>query len=91
MVTISEISPSPALAPFVRCYSYIEFDTKGLNFIKPTNAVHEIAMTFHFRATPLRFVNAELVQSFESTYGGVIGLSTQGNGDMVFNGQFYFF
>jgi AraC-like DNA-binding protein len=91
MVTTSEICPSPALAPFVRCYSYIEFDTKGFNFIRPTSAVHEIALTFHFKATPLRFVNGQLAQSFDSTYGGVIGLFTQGNGDLVFNGHFIFF
>lgn len=30
MITTSEIAPSPALAPFVRCYTYREFDTKGV-------------------------------------------------------------
>jgi len=48
-------------------------------------------MTFSFKATPLRIVNTKLVQSFESTYGGVIGLFTQGNGELIFNGHFIFF
>ncbi len=91
MITTSEIAPAPALAPFVRCYSYIEFDTKGLDFKRPTNAIHEIAMTFQFKAKPRRYLNSELVQTFENTYGGVIGLFTQANGDIVFNGHYIFF
>ncbi len=50
MITTSEITPSPALAPFLRCYSYIEFDTKAVDFIRPTNAVNEMALTFQFKA-----------------------------------------
>ena len=91
MITTSEITPSPALAPFVRCYSYIEFDTKGVDFIRPTNAVNEMALTFQFKARPLRFIDSVLVQSFENSYGGIIGLFTKDNGDMVFNGHYVFF
>ncbi len=91
MITTSEIAPSTALAPFIRCYSYIEFDTGGVVFKRPMNAIHEIAMTFQFKAKPVRFIDSVLVQSFEKTYGGVIGLFTQGNGDIVFNGHYIFF
>jgi AraC-like DNA-binding protein len=91
MITTSEVAPSPVLAPFVRCYSYIEFDTGGIDFIRPTNAVHEMAMTFHFKAKPIRFINPDVIQTFENTYGGVIGLFTQNNGRMVFNGHYIFF
>jgi len=91
MVTTTEIAPSPTLAQFIRCYSYIEFDTKGLDFIRPTNAKHEIAMTFSFKSTPNRFIDGELAQSFENTFGGLVGLFTNNNGDMVFNGHYTFF
>lgn len=91
MVTNIEIAPAPLLAPFVRCYSYIEFDTNGLDFIRPTNAAHEIAMSFNFKAKPARFIKPGMVQTFENCYGGVIGLFTQDNGDMVFNGHYIFF
>ena len=91
MITTAEIAPSPALAPFVRCYSYIEFDTQGTHLIRPTNAFHEIAMTFHFKAKPARFINGKLEQSFEKSYGGAMGLFTHNIGDMIFNGHFIFF
>jgi len=58
MITASEIAPSPLLAPFIRCYSYIEFDTKGVEFKTPMSALHEIAITFQFKAKPLRFINS---------------------------------
>lgn len=91
MITTSEIAPSLILAPFIRCYSYIEFDTKGLVFSRPMTALHEMGITFLFKAKPLRFSNLKLVQTFENTYGGLIGLFTQGNGDIVFNGHYIFF
>ena len=84
MITTTEIAPAPALAPFVRCYSYIEFDTAGSNFIRPTNAMHEMVMTFQFKATPVRVMGANLIQSFANTYGGLIGLFTQNNGEHDF-------
>jgi AraC-like DNA-binding protein len=91
MITTFEIVPAPLLAPFVRCYSYIEFDTNGLEFIRPTNAWHEIAMTFQFKTRPVRAIDSHIVQSFKNCYGGAIGLFTQDNGDMVFNGHYIFF
>lgn len=91
MITTSEIAPAPILAPFVRCYSYVEFYTDGLDFIRPTNARHEIAMTFNFKSKPVRAIDSQVVQTFENCYGGVVGLFTQDNGDMVFNGHYTFF
>lgn len=53
--------------------------------------MHEMVMTFQFKATPVRVMGANLIQSFANTYGGLIGLFTQNNGDMIFNGHFVFF
>jgi AraC-like DNA-binding protein len=92
MVTTSEIAPAPALAPFVRCYSYREFDTKGVDITKPWHATHEITMPFFFDALPVKLVNPQtgaIIQRGKPC--GVIGLATQYNGEMTFNGHYAFF
>ncbi len=61
-ITTTEIAPSAVLAPFVRCYSYREFDTKGLYLIKPWHASHEIAMPFFFKAEPLQLTDPQTGQ-----------------------------
>ncbi len=92
MITTSEIAPSPVLAPFVRCYSYREFDTKGLDLIKPWHASHEISMPFFFKAIPVQLINPNTGQVLKKgSYGGVTGLATQYNGLMTFNGCYAFF
>lgn len=92
MVTTSEIAPAPALAPFVRCYSYREFETNGLKFSKPWYASHDQNFVFFFKALPVKLVNAstgEIITRGKSC--GIVGTSTQYNGDMVFNGSYSFF
>jgi len=92
MITTSEIAPSPVLAPFVRCYSFREFDTNGLELKKPWHASNEIAMDFCFKAQPLQFVTPQTGMVLKnSSYGGVIGLGTQYNGELTFNGHYSFF
>ncbi|WP_018615867.1 hypothetical protein [Segetibacter koreensis] len=59
MITTSEVAPSPFLAPFVRCYTYGEFDTKGLDLIKPWHASHEISMPFFFKALPVKLIDPQ--------------------------------
>jgi|KBSSwiStaDraftv2_1062776.scaffolds.fasta_scaffold6362777_1 hypothetical protein len=41
MITTTEIAPAPALAPFIRCYVYREFDTERFDLVKPWHASHE--------------------------------------------------
>lgn len=92
MVTTIEVAPSPFLAPFVRCYSYREFDTRGADFTKPWHAVHEITMPFFFNALPVKLVNLQTGEIVKrGTRCGVIGLTTQYNGEMTFNGRYAFF
>ncbi len=88
MITTSEIAPSPLLAPFVRCYTYREFDTKG----KPWHASHEISMPFFFKALPVKLVDPQTGEIIKKGhYGGVTGLATKYNGEMTFNGNYSFF
>lgn len=92
MIITSEIAPSPVLAPYVRCYTFREFDTKGLDLIKPWHASHEISMPFFFKAIPVQLVDPVTTQILKTgSYRGVVGLSTQYNGEMTFNGCYSFF
>lgn len=91
-ITTNEIAPSAVLAPFVRCYSYREFDTRGQLLIKPWHASHEMRMPFFFKAKPLQLTDPETGQILKGgNYGSVIGLGTRYNGEMIFNGCYAFF
>src|SRR5688500_12441561 len=92
MIIVTEISPAPVLAPFVRCYSFREFDTKGRNLIKPWHASHEISMPFFFKAKPVSLSNPQTGQNISGgSYGEIAGLGSQFNGEMTFNGCYAFF
>jgi len=92
MITTAEIAPSPALAPFMRCYALRQFDTKGLDLIKPWHASHEVTIPFFFKAQPLHLLNPQTGQILKKgSYGSVTGLGTHYNGDMTFNGCYAFF
>jgi hypothetical protein len=49
MVTTTEISPSPQLASFVRCYAYREFDTNGSDVTMPWRASHDTSIIFSLK------------------------------------------
>jgi hypothetical protein len=51
------VKPLPLLTPFVRCYTYREFNTYGCNVTKPKHAVHEIAMHFFFKGLPVKLTD----------------------------------
>lgn len=52
MVSTIEIIPSPVLQPYVRCFSFREFNTMGQQLIKPLHALHEFYICFYLN-TPL--------------------------------------
>lgn len=92
MIATFEIAPSPALAQYVRCYTLREFDTGGKDLIKPWHASHEISIVFFFKAQPVHLMDPQTNKIVrEGHYGGVVGLGTHYNGDMVFNGTYLFF
>ncbi|MEP7107395.1 MAG: helix-turn-helix domain-containing protein [Ferruginibacter sp.] len=92
MITVTEIAPAPVLAPFVRCYSLREFDTNGSDLVKPWHALHEISINFHFKALPCKLNNPQTGQILKKgNYGGIMGLGTQFNGELTFNGSYSFF
>lgn len=92
MITTSEIPPSPILAPFVRCYTYREFDTKGFDLTRPWHASHEISLGFHLKSLPNQLINPKTGQILKGgSYGGIMGIGTQYNGEITFNGSFSLF
>lgn len=92
MVTTSEIAPSPELTSFVRCYSYREFDTNGMNIERPWHASHEICVVFFFKARPVHLLDPNTGQILQTgSYADVLGLGSHYNGEMTFNGSYSFF
>lgn len=57
VVTTSEISPSPELAPFVRCCTNGEFDTFGTDMEGPWHAAHKTIMALFFRDRPIQLAD----------------------------------
>jgi hypothetical protein len=49
MITASEFVSSPTLAPFIRSYTYREFDTRGTDVIKPWQTSHDTINIFFFK------------------------------------------
>lgn len=92
MITTTEIPPAPVLAPFVRCYAFREFDTKGANLLKPWHASHEISLFFFFKAFPVQLTDPKTGNILKKgSYCDIVGIGTQYNGDMIFNGCYAFF
>jgi len=79
------------LAPFIRSYTYREFDTKGTDVIKPWHASHLTNLVFFFKDVPLKLtapITGEVLKEGESC--DVMGMSTKYNGDLSFNGKYSF-
>lgn len=91
MITTEEIAPSPALAPFIRSYAYREFDTNGIDVIKPWHASQDSNIIFFFKELPTKLTDSstgEVVKRGKNC--DVVGMSTKYNGDMTFNGKYSF-
>lgn len=92
MITTSEIAPVTALAPFISCYAYREFDTKGTDVIKPWQASSEANIIFFFENVPSKLTDSKTGEILKKGAScDVVGMSTQHNGDMTFNGKYSFF
>jgi AraC-like DNA-binding protein len=92
MITTTEILPAPPLAPFVRCYAFREFDTRGTNLLKPWHASNEISLFFFFKALPVQLADPRTGEILKKgSYCDIVGIGTQYNGEMTFNGCYAFF
>lgn len=91
MITTSEFAPTSELVPFVRVYAYREFDTHGTDIIKPWHASQDTNIIFFFKDLPASLTDHStgLILKRGKTCD-VVGMSTQYNGDMTFNGKYAF-
>jgi AraC-like DNA-binding protein len=91
MITTSEIAPSPALAPFIHSYAYREFDTNGTDVIMPWRASHDTNIIFFFKDVPASLTDTTTGKVLKRGKNcDIVGMSTQYNGDMCFNGKYSF-
>lgn len=89
MTITSELAPSPALAPFIRAYTYREFDTNGKDATNPWRASHENNITFFLKDLPVSLtehVTGKVLKRGNNC--DVVGIATQYNGDITFNGNY---
>jgi AraC-like DNA-binding protein len=91
MITTTEIAPTAALAPFIRSYTYREFDTHGINIIKPWHASQNTNIIFFFKDLPTSLtdtITGKVLKRGKNC--DIVGMSTKYNGDMTFNGKYSF-
>lgn len=91
MITTTEIAPTAELAPFIRSYSYREFDTHGIDIIKPWHASQDTNIIFFFKDVPSSLtdtISGKVLKRGKDC--DIVGMSTKYNGDMNFNGKYSF-
>ena len=92
MVATTEIAPTLSLAPFITRYVFREFDTNGIDIFKPWVASYEMSIDFFFKALPVKLINlitGEIIKAGKPC--DIVGMSSQYNGEMHFNGTYSFF
>ena len=94
MVSTIEIPPSTVLQPYVRCFSFREFNTMGQQLVKPLHALHEFYMCFYLNTPPLRLEDPDgktndLVTLSVNKY--VIGLQSYFTGNLCLCGHIRLF
>src|SRR5690606_31658908 len=91
MLITSEIAPMPALAPFVHCYAYREFETGESDITKPWQASHEPNIIFFLKEVPLKLtdlITGKILKTGKTC--DFVGMSTKCNGEMLFKGSYSF-
>ena len=91
MITTSEFAPSPALAPYIHSFAFREFDTNGSDIIMPWRASHDTNIIFFFKEVPASLTEHSTGKVLKRGKNcDLVGMSTQYNGDMTFNGKYAF-
>lgn len=91
MISTTEITPAAALKPFVRRYTYREFDTCGKNVTKPFHADHKVCIGFFFKSVPVKLTDPATGKTLiKGSRSGITGLCTQYAGEMNFHGEYAF-
>ena len=91
-ITTAEFAPVVTLAPLVRCYTWREFDTAGMDMIRPWHASHELSLSFFFSDLPVHLLDpAHHGITARGSRSDIVGAGTQYNGEMLFNGRYAVF
>ncbi|MDQ3393422.1 MAG: hypothetical protein M3512_04835, partial [Bacteroidota bacterium] len=90
MITSTEIAPSFALAPFIRCYSLRRFNTGNAHMSKPWHASNDISIVYFFQDKPVHLLGPQGKVVKEGHFAGIVGNGSQFNGDMIFKGSYNF-
>ena len=89
MVTLTHILPHLSLAGFVQFYQLLEFDTDGQELARPWHGSVDQHIVFFLKDKPLYLRDDKRGYFVEGTHNiAVVGLATQFNGLMRFNGQY---
>lgn len=91
MIKTHKILPLPLLAPFIQSYIFREFDTAGEDVVRPWEATPYITLNFFFKALPVYLKSSETGEVLKcEDCCDIIGIGTKYNGEMVFNGNYFF-
>lgn len=89
MIKLTYIDCSNALASFVRRYWLLEFDTHQQEVVRHWHATTDLHLCFFLEDKPLYLKNEQSGYYVEGNHRiGAVGLATQYNGLMKFNGRY---
>ncbi len=89
MITMQHTAPHPLLAPFVRQYELVNFDTGDYEFVKPWHASSDTYLTFFLEDKPLCMKNEQTGYYVSGAQdAGLVGLATHFVGNMHFRGKY---
>ncbi len=92
MINTLEMKPSLMLAPYIRCYRLRNLDTNNTDLVIPWYPSNDVSLTFHLRDVPRGVKNPNTGKILQGgSYGGVLGLGTQYNGEFLLKGNYEIF
>ncbi|RXJ49416.1 helix-turn-helix domain-containing protein [Gelidibacter gilvus] len=92
MVTSSHIAPNPILSAYVVNYTLRQFETDGLDIKRPWFASYQTSITFFFKDKPINLrdpIHGKVIKKGDCI--NILGLNSEYNGEMTFNGSYLFF
>src|ERR1700712_3398136 len=92
MINTLEMRPSLMLAPYIRCYRLRYLDTNNTDLVIPWYPSNDVSLTFHLQDVPRGVKNPNTGKILQGgSYGGVLGLGTQYNGEFLLKGIYKIF
>lgn len=92
MIQTLIILPSPILKDYIRGFEIREFDTMGLEIVKPVFAYHESLISIFLKGKPAAFnsISKEdptfIIKETSPVFCGVMGIQSQLKGALIFKG-----